>query len=84
MAATVRLQALGNRLQMALVREAAYIVAEGIADAEDVDTVARNGFGLRMPAYGIRFAGTAFCGSTTYASIVCTVHVIPLFFSAGE
>jgi len=44
---------LGNRLQMALVREAANIVAEGIADAEDVDTVAKNGFGLRMPAYGI-------------------------------
>jgi 3-hydroxybutyryl-CoA dehydrogenase len=44
---------LGNRLQMALVREAANIVAEGIADAEDVDSVARNGFGLRMPAYGI-------------------------------
>jgi 3-hydroxybutyryl-CoA dehydrogenase len=44
---------LGNRLQMALVREAAHIVAEGIADAADVDAVARNGFGLRMPAYGI-------------------------------
>ncbi len=44
---------LGNRLQMALVREAAHIVAEGIADPADVDTVARNGFGLRMPAYGI-------------------------------
>ena len=44
---------LGNRLQMALVREAAYIVAEGIADAVDVDTVAKNGFGLRMPVYGI-------------------------------
>src|SRR5579862_8128467 len=28
---------LGNRLQMALVREAAYIVEEGIADVEDVD-----------------------------------------------
>ena len=44
---------LGNRLQMALVREAAHIVAEGIADVEDVDLVAKNGFGLRMPAYGI-------------------------------
>ena len=44
---------LGNRLQMALVREAAYMIAEGIASADDVDTVARNGFGLRMPAYGI-------------------------------
>ena len=44
---------LGNRLQMALVREAAYIVEEGIADVEDVDLVAKNGFGLRMPVYGI-------------------------------
>jgi 3-hydroxybutyryl-CoA dehydrogenase len=44
---------LGNRLQIALIREAAHIVAEGIATAEDVDTVAKNGFGLRMPAYGI-------------------------------
>jgi len=44
---------LGNRLQMALAREAAHIVAEGIATAEDVDTVVKNGFGLRMPAYGL-------------------------------
>jgi len=44
---------LGNRLQMALVREAANIVAEGIADVEDVDSVVKNGLGLRMPAYGI-------------------------------
>jgi 3-hydroxybutyryl-CoA dehydrogenase len=43
---------LGNRLQMALMREAAYIVGEGIADADDVDSVIRNGLGLRMPAYG--------------------------------
>ncbi len=43
---------LGNRLQIALMREAANIVAEGIADAEDVDTVIKNGLGLRMPAYG--------------------------------
>ncbi|MFB3827436.1 MAG: 3-hydroxyacyl-CoA dehydrogenase family protein [Bryobacteraceae bacterium] len=44
---------LGNRLQMALVREAAHIVAEGIADAADVDLAARTGFGLRLPVYGI-------------------------------
>ncbi len=44
---------LGNRLQMALVREAAHIIAEGIADADAIDTVVKNGFGLRMPAYGI-------------------------------
>jgi 3-hydroxybutyryl-CoA dehydrogenase len=44
---------LGNRLQMALVREAIHIVAEGIADVEDVDLAAKNGFGLRLPVYGI-------------------------------
>lgn len=44
---------LGNRLQMALVREAVNIVQEGIADVDDVDRAARLGFGLRLPAYGI-------------------------------
>jgi 3-hydroxyacyl-CoA dehydrogenase len=44
---------LGNRMQMAMVREAVHIVAEGIADPEDVDLAARLGFGLRLPAYGV-------------------------------
>lgn len=44
---------LGNRLQMALVREAVHIVEAGIADAEDVDLAAKLGFGLRLPVYGI-------------------------------
>ncbi len=44
---------LGNRLQMALVREAIHIVEEGIADVADVDLAARKGFGLRLPVYGI-------------------------------
>lgn len=44
---------LGNRLQMALWREAVHIVAEGIATAEEVDVAARMGFGLRLPALGI-------------------------------
>lgn len=44
---------LGNRLQMALFREAVHIIQEGIATAEDVDTAARLGFGIRLPAYGI-------------------------------
>ena len=44
---------LGNRLLQALVREAAFIVEEGIAEVEDVDLVVKNGFGLRMPVYGI-------------------------------
>jgi len=44
---------LGNRLQMALAREAAYILAAGIATAEDVDAVIKNALGIRMPAYGL-------------------------------
>jgi 3-hydroxybutyryl-CoA dehydrogenase len=44
---------LGNRLQMAMVREAVNIVAEGIADVEDVDLAASLGFGLRLPVHGI-------------------------------
>lgn len=44
---------LGNRLQMALVREAAHMIAEGIASAEDIDIAIRNGLGLRYPAYGL-------------------------------
>ncbi len=44
---------LGNRMQMAMVREAVHIVAEGIASVEDVDLAASLGFGLRLPAYGI-------------------------------
>lgn len=44
---------LGNRLQMALVREAAYVIQEGIADAEDIDKAAMAGFGLRLPVYGV-------------------------------
>ena len=44
---------LGNRLQMALVREAANIVAEGIAGVAEVDAVIRDGLGIRMPAYGV-------------------------------
>lgn len=44
---------LGNRLQMAMWREAMYMVQEGIADVEDIDLAVKNGFGLRLPVYGI-------------------------------
>ena len=44
---------LGNRLQMALLREASHIIAEGIAGADDIDMVIRDGLGLRMPGYGL-------------------------------
>ena len=44
---------LGNRMHMALIREAAHIVSEGIAGVEDVDLAARMSFGLRLPMYGL-------------------------------
>ena len=42
----------GNRLQHALWREAISIVAAGICDAETVDLVVKNSFGLRLPVLG--------------------------------
>lgn len=42
----------GNRLQVALLREALYIVAEGIASAEDVDAVVELTLGRRLAVTG--------------------------------
>jgi 3-hydroxyacyl-CoA dehydrogenase len=44
---------IGNRLQLAVVREALSIVAQGLATPEDVDLVIRTGFGRRMAVAGI-------------------------------
>jgi 3-hydroxybutyryl-CoA dehydrogenase len=41
-----------NRLQMALFREALAIIAQGIAEPEDVDRVVKYGFGRRLAAAG--------------------------------
>jgi 3-hydroxybutyryl-CoA dehydrogenase len=40
---------IGNRMQHALLREAVYIVEQGIADAKTVDEAVRYSFGLRLP-----------------------------------
>jgi 3-hydroxybutyryl-CoA dehydrogenase len=42
----------GNRLQHALLREALWLVQDGICDAEAVDTAVRYGFGFRFIACG--------------------------------
>jgi 3-hydroxybutyryl-CoA dehydrogenase len=42
----------GNRLQHALWREAIALVADGVCDAETVDTVIKNSFGLRLAVLG--------------------------------
>jgi len=42
----------GNRIQFAMFREAAAVVAEGLATPEAVDDVVRSTFGFRLPLYG--------------------------------
>jgi 3-hydroxybutyryl-CoA dehydrogenase len=42
----------GNRLQHALKREAIALVADGVCDAETLDTVVKQGFGARLGAIG--------------------------------
>lgn len=41
-----------NRLQYALFSEASKLVEEGVASAEDIDTIARTTFGFRLPFFG--------------------------------
>lgn len=43
---------IGNRLQMALFREALSLVEEGVATPKDIDTVVKTGFGRRYAAAG--------------------------------
>jgi 3-hydroxybutyryl-CoA dehydrogenase len=43
---------IGNRLQHALKREAIALLADGVADAETIDTVIRDGFGARLAVLG--------------------------------
>jgi 3-hydroxybutyryl-CoA dehydrogenase len=43
---------LGNRLQHAMMREALYLIADGVVTPEAVDTAVRYGFGFRFLACG--------------------------------
>jgi 3-hydroxybutyryl-CoA dehydrogenase len=42
----------GNRLQHAMMREALYLIDDGVTDAEGIDTAVRYGFGFRFIACG--------------------------------
>jgi 3-hydroxybutyryl-CoA dehydrogenase len=44
---------IGVRLQVALLREAASLVQNGVASAQDVDTVIKNSFGRRLALAGV-------------------------------
>jgi 3-hydroxyacyl-CoA dehydrogenase len=43
---------LGNRLQYALMREAIALLNEGVASAEDIDTMIKAGIGFKFPVIG--------------------------------
>lgn len=55
-----------NRIQFAMFREAAAVVADGIAPAEVVDEVVRATFGFRLPLFG-PFAIADMAGLDVYA-----------------
>lgn len=56
-----------NRLQYVLLKEAASIVEEGIADLHDVDTIVRTTFGFRLAFFG-PFAIADMAGLDVYAN----------------
>ena len=55
-----------NRLQFTLFSEAAQLVEEGVATAEDVDLIVRTTFGFRLPFFG-PFAIADMAGLDVYA-----------------
>jgi 3-hydroxybutyryl-CoA dehydrogenase len=55
-----------NRLQYALFHEATQLVEEGVASAEDIDTITRTTFGFRLPFFG-PFAIADMAGLDVYA-----------------
>jgi 3-hydroxybutyryl-CoA dehydrogenase len=62
-----------NRLQMALLREALAIVAEGQTTREDLDTIVRSTFGFRLPFYG-PFQIADMAGLDTYVGVYKTLE----------
>src|SRR5699024_7270196 len=60
-----------NRLQYALLKEATSVVEQGVATAEDVDTIVRTTFGFRLGFFG-PFAIADQAGLDVYASSFAT------------
>lgn len=59
----------GNRIQKVIMWEAMYLVQQGIASPEDVDTIIRNSLGLRYAAVGPFEANRLGGGSAGISSI---------------
>jgi 3-hydroxybutyryl-CoA dehydrogenase len=74
---------IGDRLAFALQREAIRMVESGVASAEEIDSVARAGFGRRIPVTGI-FRTADFGGLDVYRSVseqifpsLCNDYAVP-------
>ncbi|WP_226345577.1 3-hydroxyacyl-CoA dehydrogenase family protein [Agilicoccus flavus] len=62
-----------NRLQFTLLKEAMTIVEEGVASADDVDTIVRTTFGFRLPFFG-PFVIADMAGLDTYRGGFATLE----------
>jgi 3-hydroxybutyryl-CoA dehydrogenase len=62
-----------NRLQYVLLKEAMTIVEEGVATAEDIDTIVTSTFGFRLPFFG-PFAIADMVGLDVYANGFATLE----------
>ena len=62
-----------NRLQFALLNEAARVVEEGVASVEDVDAIIRGTLGFRLPFFG-PFAIADMAGLDTYGRVFEMLH----------
>lgn len=72
---------IANRLQAALLREALHLLAEGVADAEQIDAAVTQGIGLRWAAYG-PFEVADRGGLDIWAKVAG--HLFPLLHNAAD
>ncbi len=63
---------IANRLQFALFKEAARMVEDGTATAQQIDEVVKSGFGFRLPLFG-PFAIADMAGLDVYANSYATL-----------
>ncbi|OLL31462.1 3-hydroxybutyryl-CoA dehydrogenase [Burkholderia sp. SRS-W-2-2016] len=72
------------RLQALVMNEAARMVEEGVASAEDIDTAVRTGFGLRFSVLGLlEFIDWGGCDILFYASRYLAGEIGPRFEPAA-
>lgn len=71
----------GNRMQLAVMREAFWLLENGVASAEDIDTAVQYGFGFRYPVLG-PLRTSDFAGLDTVLRVA--THLFPQLDSTQE